>query len=398
MKRSPRSLWQPSVTGLAAALVCGTIGSAQEDVLIPSAPIPYTVRLLADQPPVPASSDVLVALVNANENEDESKKDSREASYWLGVQVAQLPDLAKKQLGVERGLAVGDVVADSPAAKAGIERHDILTKVNDASLSELADLVKAVEASDGKEMTIALLRAGKEKTVRATATKAATAGRTEVPTLRPELAAEIRRVEETLKKLRAEAGDQGFNFFFPRPAYVPSRVDPKLWQGVIEAKGAKPALPNDVSVRISKEGDQPGKIHVKKGDKEWNVSEDKLSELPDDLRPHIERMIGKGLPVRIRAAAPAKGERTVRVSPDGKVEGEIHLGPVIAVAPVPPVPPTAPVAPAPATRVSPEKATRAFSYRTERGALDEEGTLSAILKELRDLRKEVDDLRKTNKD
>ena len=62
-----------------------------------------------------------------------------------------------------------------------------------------------------------------------------------------------------------------------------------------------------------------------------------------------------------------------------------------------PVPPRAPA----------EKSSRAFSYRTERGVLDENSKLDAILKkldsvdrlekELHELRKDMEDLRKSNK-
>jgi hypothetical protein len=56
-----------------------------------------------------------------------------------------------------------------------------------------------------------------------------------------------------------------------------------------------PPLPANMSVFISKEGDQPAKIVVKRGDQKWEVTEKELDKLPADVRPHVERMLGRGL-------------------------------------------------------------------------------------------------------
>ena len=54
-------------------------------------------------------------------------------------------------------------------------------------------------------------------------------------------------------------------------------------------------LPPNMSIVISKEGDQPAKIVVKRGDEKWEVTEKELDKLPADVRPHVERMLGRGL-------------------------------------------------------------------------------------------------------
>ena len=53
-------------------------------------------------------------------------------------------------------------------------------------------------------------------------------------------------------------------------------------------------LPANMSVTISKEGDQPAKIVVKRGDEKWELTETELDKLPADVRPHVERMLGRG--------------------------------------------------------------------------------------------------------
>jgi hypothetical protein len=53
-------------------------------------------------------------------------------------------------------------------------------------------------------------------------------------------------------------------------------------------------VPNNLTVRVTKEkGDAPAKIYVKQDDKEWEVAEDKLEELPENLRHIVERMLGR---------------------------------------------------------------------------------------------------------
>jgi hypothetical protein len=160
----------------------------------------------------------------------------------------------------------------------------------------------------------------------------------------------------------------------------------------IVMKAWKTEFPKNLSVQINKEGDQPAKIHVKQGDKEWDVTEDKLNELPEDVRQHVQRLRGQGqMPGPAKVAA--SGSRAIRVTPEGKVEGELKITPMPPKPPVPPAastrsrPPAAP--PAPAAPL----AARIYSYRTERGEDGADSKLDDILKEVKQLRKEVDELR-----
>jgi hypothetical protein len=120
-------------------------------------------------------------------------------------------------------------------------------------------------------------------------------------------------------------------------------------------------------------------------------------------------MIGKGpLPGVRMPGATVRGERTIRVTPEGKVEGELRLGPVAPVPPAPPVPPAKPRAPAAAAQAA-EKAARALADRMA-APQNDNAKLDAILKKLdkldavdrlekefNDLRREVDALRKSDK-
>jgi hypothetical protein len=63
-------------------------------------------------------------------------------------------------------------------------------------------------------------------------------------------------------------------------------------------------LPDDASVTIFRRGKQPAKITVQQGGETWEVSEDKLSELPEHLRPAVEAMLPLAPGRAIRLPAP----------------------------------------------------------------------------------------------
>ena len=65
--------------------------------------------------------------------------------------------------------------------------------------------------------------------------------------------------------------------------------------GVIVGGGQGAAdVPNGVSVSIQKQDGKPAHITVKRGEETWNVVGDdpeSLKQLPEDLRPFVERML-----------------------------------------------------------------------------------------------------------
>lgn len=90
---------------------------------------------------------------------------------WLGIVIQPVtPELAK-QFGLkeEKGVLVGDVVEDSPAEKAGIQRGDVIIEYEGKEVSEPAALRNMVaNTQPGKEVNIKILREGKEKTLHVT--------------------------------------------------------------------------------------------------------------------------------------------------------------------------------------------------------------------------------------
>jgi serine protease Do len=77
------------------------------------------------------------------------------------------PELAKSfGLERERGALVADVMPDTPAEKAGIERGDIIVEFNGRKIEEMNDLPRAVASTPpNADVPMKLLRKGQEKTV-----------------------------------------------------------------------------------------------------------------------------------------------------------------------------------------------------------------------------------------
>ena len=48
-----------------------------------------------------------------------------------------------------------------------------------------------------------------------------------------------------------------------------------------------------MTIIVHKQGEEPTKITVKRGEDSWEVTERELDTLPEDVRPHVERMLGR---------------------------------------------------------------------------------------------------------
>ena len=87
---------------------------------------------------------------------------------YLGVVTSAAPAAVAAQAGLPEGfgLVVDEVLPDSPAQAAGIERYDVLTKFDDQKLVDSAQLAALVNATTkDTEVSLTLLRKGQEQKV-----------------------------------------------------------------------------------------------------------------------------------------------------------------------------------------------------------------------------------------
>ncbi len=91
---------------------------------------------------------------------------------YLGVAGQDLDPKLAESLGVPastKGVAITDVVKDTPAAKAGLRRNDIITNVNDRAVdSQITLRLTVSQIVPGTEVTVTALRDGKERTFKVT--------------------------------------------------------------------------------------------------------------------------------------------------------------------------------------------------------------------------------------
>ena len=87
---------------------------------------------------------------------------------WLGVSIQPVtPDLAES-LGLEKsqGALVAEVVADGPAAKAGLKQRDVILSVGNTAIDDVRGLVRQVAGlPQGQKVDVAIWRDGAKRTI-----------------------------------------------------------------------------------------------------------------------------------------------------------------------------------------------------------------------------------------
>jgi len=117
----------------------------------------------------------LVALGASQTYESETQESNAQLSIdeakeaYLGMGVTTLPPGMASQLpgviGKDRGVMVADVLADSPAAKGGMQQYDIVVKYNEQDVISPEQLVKLVRTDKpGSTVKLTCIRGGKEVT------------------------------------------------------------------------------------------------------------------------------------------------------------------------------------------------------------------------------------------
>ncbi|MDI3337464.1 Do family serine endopeptidase [Defluviimonas aestuarii] len=83
---------------------------------------------------------------------------------WLGVQIQPVSDDIAAALGFDKaeGVLITNVTADTPAAKAGLARGDVVLSVDGTQVKGPRDLTRMIATeAPGREVKLGLLRAGK---------------------------------------------------------------------------------------------------------------------------------------------------------------------------------------------------------------------------------------------
>jgi hypothetical protein len=190
---------------------------------------------------------------------------------------------AQINLPAEQGVLVRLVVPKGPAAQAGIEQFDIILTANGKPVVtglELMELVQQAGAS-GDKITLDVLRRGEHKSIELT------------PAERPASDDAAAGSGQGWGSGGAMTGMPGMPNFGPGGPHLRMRVPGSaLGQGM-----GLNQMPNNFSVSVQKNNDEPAHITVKRGNDTWEVVGDdpkSLEQLPDDVRPYVEQMLSGG--------------------------------------------------------------------------------------------------------
>ncbi len=94
-----------------------------------------------------------------------------DGSSWLGVETHEVTaDKAKElKLSAERGVVLGKIVPESPAAKAGLKENDVVTEINGQRVEGAAQFRRMIhEIPAGRSIQLTVWRDGRAQTISAT--------------------------------------------------------------------------------------------------------------------------------------------------------------------------------------------------------------------------------------
>jgi serine protease Do len=94
-----------------------------------------------------------------------------DGSSWLGVETHEVTsDKAKElKLSAERGVVLGKIVPDSPAAKAGLKENDVVMEINGQRVEGAAQFRRVIhEIPAGRSIQLSVWRDGRMQTISAT--------------------------------------------------------------------------------------------------------------------------------------------------------------------------------------------------------------------------------------
>lgn len=243
---------------------------------------------------------VVAATAEAKEASDVLKE---LGPYWIGLAASQPGGALRAQLGLanDEGLVVENVAPESPAAKAGLQQHDVLLSANGKKLGAVVDLTREINAVKEGKLFIELIRGGKRQKIDVAPAKRPPGQKGGVEmfnlTVPPE-GADAKKIEEWLKKFGVEGGARRrlpFHVIHPGQIVPPGVPLPGgAAQNVQVTVATSATLPDGYKVEIVRENDKPARITVTREKEKWEATEADLSKLPEKVRPEVQRMLHQG--------------------------------------------------------------------------------------------------------
>lgn len=136
-------------------------------------PLTIKVSPLSDNQRIGLNPDLTTLRLSLGYLKDDRLLRYREVlkqKVWIGVELGSMDEVLRSQLQLppEVGVVVSNVVADSPAAKAELQVHDVLVEIESHPLKGLDDLSARLQELGEKEVVLKIIRGGQSSLVRIT--------------------------------------------------------------------------------------------------------------------------------------------------------------------------------------------------------------------------------------
>lgn len=196
---------------------------------------------------------------------------STNPEYWIGIIAPEPPpESLRNQLELPDnvGLLVLEIAPDSPAAKAGLERFDVLVEAKAGDevfpIQTIQSLTMAIEKSGEQPLAVSLYRRGKKETV-------------SVQPIRREVAAQLQA-----DQLHFRGNGQGFTIVGPLVAPQVGVPVATPWMPTYA-----PSLPDGWTVTVTQQGAADPQVEVRQGDQTWKADLKTVNDLPAVVRPTV---------------------------------------------------------------------------------------------------------------
>jgi len=156
-------IWRVFGIGLLASMTCAALGNEREEPNTKTEIKTIVTKVEGE----PSETEVAIEATADDAGNEVSRKD------WpfMGIATMEASEALGAQLGLRNGagLVVTYVAPDSPAGKAGLQKHDVLTRLGEQWLVHPAQLRKLIHAhKQGEVIEFSFYRAGKEQTTSVT--------------------------------------------------------------------------------------------------------------------------------------------------------------------------------------------------------------------------------------
>ena len=188
---------------------------------------------------------------------------------WLGVQIQSIDATMAEALGLEeaKGALVASVLADGPAAAAGLRAGDVILSFAGRSLDTMRDLPRIVaEVDAGTEVEIEVWRDGRKETLAATIATQAASGQELLASAAPGDGGDVKLGVKLAP--HGEPGKAGVTIAEVAPGSPAARNGLRPGDVIVQAGSAAVSGPGDIvgAVRSAASESKPVLLLVERGD------------------------------------------------------------------------------------------------------------------------------------